>query len=370
MPERSVTPFARAPRVTVVIPVFNAEAYLAAALESVLGQTRSDLELIAVDDGSEDGSLEVLERFARSDRRIRVLTNDQNLGLSASRNRGWRLARTPYIAFLDADDVALPDRLARQLEFLDAHPSVAAVGGTVITIDGSGRRISTVRYPPGNRAIQSRLLQHWCPICQSALTMRRAALEAVGGYRFRCVEDYDFLLRLSERFELANLRETVLLYRLHPNQLSLAVLERGARDAHAVCAAARVRRASGVDPLAGANELTPEVLGRVEIDEAEVAAAVEAELVARAAALANAGHRDEAERLLDQASRSLGRRAMKAFSANVELQQAMALLRARRPLRALGHILLAFGHEPRHAGSLVAGWLAPRVPGGVFSRWP
>jgi glycosyltransferase involved in cell wall biosynthesis len=369
MPERSVTPVARAPRVSVVIPVFNAETYVAAAIESVLGQTLEDFELIAVDDASEDGSPELLERLARSDRRIRVITNDQNLGLSGARNRGWRVARARYIAFLDADDVALPDRLSRQVEFLDAHPPVAAVGGAVITIDDSGRRISSVRYPTKNRAIQSRLLRHICAVCQPAVTMRRAALEAVGGYRFRCVEDYDLLLRLSERFELANLQEPVILYRLHLHQLSLVVLERGARDARAVCAAARARRVSGVDPFAGAYELTPEILGRVEIDEAEIAAAVEAELIARAAVLVNVGHRDEAERLLEQASRSLGRRAVNAFSVMIELQKAMALLRTRRPLRALGHILVAFGREPRHAVSQVTSWLGPRVPGGVFPRW-
>ena len=358
-----------APRVSVVMPVFNAEPYLAEAIESVLGQTLADLELVALDDGSRDGSRATLERFARADRRVRVVINERNLGIAGARNRGWRLARAPYVACLDADDVALPDRLTRQADFLDAHPSVAAVGGAVITIDGSGRRISTRRYPTRNRTIQSTLLRHNC-MAHPSMTMRRACLEAIGGYgSLRTSEDYNLWLRLSERFELANLPEPVVLHRLHLNQISVVSLEQQAREARAVCAAARARRASGVDPLAGVRELTPEILERLRLDEAELAAAAKGELIARAAILADLGHPREAEQLVEEASRWLGPQAAKAFAATTELKRAETLLHTHRPVAAAGHVLLALGREPRQGFSLLAGWLGPRVPGGGLLRW-
>jgi glycosyltransferase involved in cell wall biosynthesis len=350
------------PRVSVVMPVFNGETYLAEAVESALGQTLQELELVAVDDGSRDGSRAILERFARADRRVRVVVNEQNLGIAGALNRGWRAARAPYIARLDADDIAPPDRLSRQVEFLDDHPSVAVVGGTLIAIDAAGRRISTRRFPTQNRAIQSTLLRYNC-LSHPSVTMRRAALQAVGGYRLSGVEDYDLWLRLSERFELANLPEPMVLHRLHLDQQSVLVLERTAREACAVCAAARDRRRSGEDPLAGVDELTPRVLDRLKVDEAEVAAAVEGELIARAAIFADLGHSEGAEELVAQATRLYGRRAARGFAATVELKRAEALLRARRPLAAAGHVLLAFRREPRRAFSLLKWWLGPRLTG-------
>jgi hypothetical protein len=350
------------------MPVFNGETYLAEAVRSVLGQTLKELEVVAVDDGSRDGSRAILERFARADRRVRLVVNDQNLGVSESRNTGWRLARAPYIACLDADDIALPDRLFRQVEFLDAHPSVAAVGGGVFTIDANGRRLSMRRYPTKSRVIRSTLLRHNC-LAHSSVTMRRAALEAVGGYRFNSSEDYDLWLRLSERFELANLSEPVSLYRQHLSQQSFLILEKDAKGARAVRAAAQVRRSTGVDPLAGVRDLTPEIIDGLNIDHGELSTAFQRELIARAAILADLGHHQEAEQLVEHASRALGRRAAKAFEATMELRQAEARLHARRPLAAVGHVFLAFVREPRHALSLLTAWLGPRIPGGSLLRW-
>jgi hypothetical protein len=358
-----------APRVSVVMPVFNAEPYLAEAVESVLGQTLPDLELVAVDDKSEDGSRATLEHFTRIDRRVRVIANERNLGTAATLNRGWRAARAPYIARLDADDIALSDRLLRQADFLDGNPRVAAVGGGVITMDPSGRRISTRRFPTKNRVIRPTLLRHNC-MAHPSVMMRRAALEAVGGYACsRAAEDYDLWLRLSERFELANLPEPVVLHRLHLGQLSVVSLERMAREAKALCAAARARRASGVDPLAGVDEVTPEVLDRLDVDQAELSAAVEDELIARAAILADLGHHREAEQLVQDAARLLGPRAARGFAATTVLRQAESALRAHRPLAAGSHVLRAFEREPRRAFSLLTRWLGPRVPGGGLLRW-
>jgi glycosyltransferase involved in cell wall biosynthesis len=359
----------RGPKVSVVMPVYNGEAYLAEAIDSVLGQTLHDFELIAVDDASQDRSRAILERFARADDRIRVVANERNLGSSSALNRGWRVARARYIARLDADDMALPDRLSRQVDFLDAHQRVAAVGGAAITIDAHGRHMSVKRYPTTHRAIRSTLLRHNC-LSHPSVTMRRAALEAVGGYRFRCAaEDYDLWLRLSERFELATLPEPVILYRLHLRQVSVRSLEHVVRDALLVRGAARARRTSGRDPLAGVEELTDDMLRKLHISDLELRSAVERESIERAAILADLGSHEQAQQLIEQASRVLGPRAARAFEATTALRHAQALLRTRRRVPAATEVLRAFKRDPGYTVSLVVGWLGPRVPGGGLARW-
>ena len=115
------------PRVTVVLPVWNAGDYLAAAVESIRAQTLADWELLAIDDGSTDGSRQTLEDFARRDSRI-VVTSRPNRGLAATLQEGIDRARSETVALMNADDISHPDRLARQLAFLERHPTVAALG--------------------------------------------------------------------------------------------------------------------------------------------------------------------------------------------------------------------------------------------------
>jgi hypothetical protein len=352
----------RGPLVSVVMPVFDGETYLAQAIESVLGQTFQDFELIAVDDGSHDGSSAIVERFSREDPRVRLISNEKNLGISATLNHGWRAARAPLIARLDADDISLPDRLARQVAFLDAHPSVAVVGGALVTMDATGRRGSVIRFPTTSRAIRSTLLRHNC-LAHPSVMLRRVALEAVGGYRFDCHEDYDLWLRLSERFELANLPEPLILYRLHPGQISMLALEERERPRLAVRDAARARSAAGHDPLAGIQKLTPAILERFTIDEAELAGAVEHECLARAAMLADLGYDKEAVELVERASDLFGSRARRAFAAARELNRAETLRSAQLSPRAVAHVLKAFGHEPRYTSARLSAWLGDRLQG-------
>jgi hypothetical protein len=343
------------------MPVFNGEAYLVEAVESVIRQTLRDWELIAVDDGSQDGSRAILEDIARTDPRVRLVVNEHRLGISAALNRGWRAARAPYIARLDADDVALRDRLVRQIEFLDAHPSVAVVGGAAIIINGTGRRISTIRYPTASRRIRSILLRHNC-LAHPSVTIRRVALEEVGGYRFDHVEDYDLWLRLSERFDLANLAEPVILYRQHPRQVSLLALEDLARRRLAVRAAAQARRHSRKDPLDGVDELTPATIDRLGIDATELARVVEHESVAWATILAELGHVEAADELVARAATTLGDRAARAYDAATNLRQAEKLLSDRRPAAAVARLLVALRREPRYAFSRLTARLSDLRP--------
>lgn len=355
------------PRVSVVMPVFNGELFLAEAIESVLSQTLRDLELVAVDDASNDDSRAILDDFIRADSRVRLVANDRNLGVSATLNRGWREARAAYIAVAHADDIALPDRLFRQVAFLDAHPSVAVVGGAVITIGPTGQAGSIMRFPINSRMIHSTLLRHNCIAHPSAM-LRRAAIDEVGGYRFDYVEDYDLWLRMSDRFDLANLPEPIVLYRIHSGQLSLLALEAREMMRLALRESAQARRASQDDPLAGVSELTPAILDRIGLDSGELARAVAEELLGRAVILADFDA-DGALLLVAQAARTLGSRATSSYAAAAALKKADVLLGSGRPLAGATHVLLACRHDPRYAVLRLTAWLRDRLPAPRLWRW-
>jgi len=207
------------PRVSVLMPVYNGERYLAEAVESILDQTFTDFEFIIVDDGSTDGTAACLDAFR--DRRIVRLTNQANIGLIRSLNKGLKLARAEYVARMDADDVSLPRRLEAQVEFMDAHREVGVVGCSIRRIDSSGFTIREVCHPTTHGLI----LWHLCfytPIAHPTAVYRRAIIERVGGYdvSFAHAEDRDLWQRVSSVARLANLRQTHLLYRVHSTSVS------------------------------------------------------------------------------------------------------------------------------------------------------
>jgi hypothetical protein len=351
-----------APRVSVVIPVFNCERFVAEAVESVLAQSFRDLELIVIDDGSTDRSGEIVAGLLRDDPRGRLLVNERNLGLSRTLNRGWRKARAPYIARLDADDVALPDRLSRQVSFLDAHPRVAAVGGSVIRIGESGALGATVTFPTGNRGIRATLCRRSC-IAHPAALIRRSALEGVGGYRLDEAEDFDLWLRLSDEWELANLREPVILYREHPAQVTRATVERQMVATLAIHASAKARRAGRRDPLASAPVMSMDTLALLDVDAAEVEDRVTRACLELAASSQLLGHHVDSAALVEQARGGLGKKTDRAFAAAVALKRADAHLSARRPLAGLAHVCAGVVHAPRYTSGRLLSRLRDLIHG-------
>jgi glycosyltransferase involved in cell wall biosynthesis len=237
------------PLVSVLLPVRNGEAYLAEAVESVLAQTLAELELIAVDDRSEDGTPRLLRRFAERDPRVRIVTGPAQ-GVAAACESGLATARGALVARMDGDDVALPTRLEEQVEFLRSHPLVAAVGSAVRLVDGRGDVFREVHYPTDD-ATMRRVLKHAAPIAHPAATIRRSALAAVGGYRsvLPGAEDYDLWLRLSECYELANLDAVLLHYRVHAGQASFTSIGGQVVGAVAARASAAARHRGMPDPL-------------------------------------------------------------------------------------------------------------------------
>lgn len=230
------------PRVSVVMPVFNGAAFLAPALNSLRSQTLRAIEIIVVDDGSTDDSVALVESQAREDPRI-VLIRSSRVRISAALNRGIAQARGAFIARMDADDIAHPQRLARQAEFLEAHPAVAVVGTGFRVIDATGAVLKT-QHPVGDpKAVREALRRGNC-LAHPTVMMRREA--AALGYRelFPYAEDYDLWTRAAERWDLANLDEALLDYRDAHRPFDPVYFEQQIASTVAVAAMAR-RRAAG-----------------------------------------------------------------------------------------------------------------------------
>lgn len=196
-----------APKVTVLVGAYNSAATLERALESILAQTLSELELLAIDDGSVDDSLRVIETVAAQDERVRPLPMGRNVGIARSLNVGIREARAPFVAVLDADDVAAPERLERQAAVLRARPEVAVVGSRMREVTSDGRELAPrTSFHAGE---VNHVLLRFNPIPNTSAMMRRSAMLEVGGYdpRYRYAAEYDVWLRLAERHVLVALDE-------------------------------------------------------------------------------------------------------------------------------------------------------------------
>ncbi|MFN8379622.1 MAG: glycosyltransferase family 2 protein [Anaerolineae bacterium] len=210
------------PRISVVMPVYNGGSYLAAAVESILQQTYRDFELIALDDGSTDGSSTLLDEYAQRDPRIRVI-HQTNRGLVPTLNHGLELATGEYIARMDADDISAPTRFEKQVAYLDSHPDVGVVGTWLTVIDKLGTPLYVMKMPVTNASIRWSLLKNNC-IGHSTAMMRQSLFRTIGGYDKAALhaEDYDLWLRAAQEVHLANLAETLLMYRQWPMSISSA----------------------------------------------------------------------------------------------------------------------------------------------------
>jgi glycosyltransferase involved in cell wall biosynthesis len=207
--------------VSVVIAAYNAERYIGEAIDSILAQTFPDFELLLVDDGSTDATAAIGQEAAKRDARV-VVISQEHLGIPRSRNKGIALSRGEFMAVHDADDVSVPERFARQVDFLDKHPDVAVVGSVAEGIDADGSFMRIIQVPLDHESIR-RGVPNTLRFIHGSLLIRRAAVEAVGGYRpeFPVSSDYDLYLRLSERFGVANLPEPLYRYRRAETRISM-----------------------------------------------------------------------------------------------------------------------------------------------------
>lgn len=205
------------PRISVVLPVYNAQDHLRQAVESVLTQTFRDFELIAVDDGSRDRSLAILQSLAAKDSRVRIISRP-NTGLIGALHDGIAAIKGDLLARMDADDVCLPTRFEKQVAYMDAHCDCVLLGTFVRAVDPHGLTLWEESPPTDHESLSAELFKgRGGMIRHPAAMIRRDALLRVGNYRkeFKHAEDVDLFLRLSEVGKVANIPEILLEYRQH-----------------------------------------------------------------------------------------------------------------------------------------------------------
>ncbi len=243
------------PRVSVLMPVYNSCRFVEEASASILHQTFRDFELVVLDDGSTDGSADRVRALAAQDARIRLVVRE-NRGLIDTRNELLSLARGELVAWMDSDDVSLPDRLSLQVSRMESEPRLVCLGGAVLEIDPEGEPIGRVDYPTSNDEIAEGMRRGGA-MRFAATMMRREAATGIGGFRqpFTVYEDLDFLLRLMEIGPFANLPDVLYWYRQHPRNISRCLGSQWPAFRNAILELARERRELGLDRLQRGEDL-------------------------------------------------------------------------------------------------------------------
>jgi glycosyltransferase involved in cell wall biosynthesis len=238
------------PVVSALMPVYNNEPHLGPAIESILAQTFGDFEFIIINDGSTDDSSTTLNRFLKQDSRIRLYERP-NTGYCRALNEGLGYVRGEFIARMDADDIAMPDRFERQVAYLREHPECVALGGRVLLIDDDDAPIREMCHEETHEAIDAAHMEgKGGTIIHPAMMARRSAIEAINGYdeSFAFAEDLDFFLRLAEYGRVANLPAIVLHYRQHLTSIGYSKSEIQQRSAVDAVRAAHKRRGLPLPP--------------------------------------------------------------------------------------------------------------------------
>ena len=204
------------PLVSVVMPVYNSEKHVGSAIESVLRQTFKVFEFIIVDDCSIDGSLEIIKKYSKKDKRIVIMKNSQNLGISESRNAGLARAKGQLVMNMDHDDICAPGRMRLQAQYLKQHPDVGIVGSDIDVINDDGKLIGERSFPKDDLAIRKMLMQY-SPFAHPSTMIRSTAYARAGKYAkaFEPADDYELYFRVGKFFKFGNLPAHLLKHRIH-----------------------------------------------------------------------------------------------------------------------------------------------------------
>jgi len=211
------------PKVTVLVPVFNGEKYLRECLDSILGQTFTDFECLVINDASTDGSAALVKSIP--DRRIRYVENEKNAGIANTRNRGLQLARGEYVAFCDCDDVIVPNRLERQVAFMEANPEVGISGGFMERILANGEMANERWSCPLDHKTIARYLAVTCTLWNPTLIIRKSVVVAHALYHdpaYVAASDLEWYIRMVRVTRSANIGEVLTYYRQHEQQITSA----------------------------------------------------------------------------------------------------------------------------------------------------
>ena len=199
------------PKINVIMSVYNGKPHLKEAIDSIFNQTFSDFEFIIINDCSTDASLEIIKSY--DDGRIKIISNEVNIGLTKSLNKALKEASGKYIARQDADDISLPNRLELQLKYLENHPQVALLGTGIYVVDARGKEIEKRIMQPNPRAS----LQKGNRIVHGSVMFRKSAIDKIGGYNeaLKYAQDYELWLRMAKRHGVRNLPLPLYKLRMH-----------------------------------------------------------------------------------------------------------------------------------------------------------
>ena len=248
------------PQVSVLMPVYNGQAYIGKAIESILNQTFKDFELLILDDGSTDNTVTVVKRFMESDSRI-LLYECNRQGLSSILNYGINIARAELIARMDADDIAKPTRLCKQTAEMNCHTDHAVIGGSIERFSQENGPRYRIEFPCSSFAVR-RLMEYRCVVAHPTVMFRRSIVLSLGGYRtiFKRAQDYDLWLRLLDAgYSISNIKEVLIEHRKHTGSASNEHGRDQFLSADIARLSHRTRKLGLQDPLDGFKSIQPQV---------------------------------------------------------------------------------------------------------------
>jgi len=201
------------------MPAYNAEKYIAEAIESILAQTFKDFEFIIVDDASTDDTWKIIQDYAKKDKRIVTLQNNSNQKICKTLNRGIDIVKGKYIVRMDADDWSFPDRIQKQYEYMEAHRDVVISGGTMIVCDEKLVPISKRTYSQNDNDLK-KLILRFSPFSHPSVIIETEIIKKIGGYNMLYAEDIELYLKLGEYGKFGNTSDTLIKYRDIPSSMT------------------------------------------------------------------------------------------------------------------------------------------------------
>lgn len=205
------------PAISVVMPAYNAERYIEQAIISILNQTLTNFELLIIDDASTDKTPSIIKKYQRKDARIKVIVNKTNLQIARSLNKLIKLARSEFVARMDADDVSFPRRLFLQYELIKKDKEIAVVGTDMVIIDKGGVPISKREYPDNDKKLKGAMFRY-SPFAHPVVMFRKKVFEEFGGYDVNLVpcEDIDLWFKIGSKYKFASIPQPLIYYRIVP----------------------------------------------------------------------------------------------------------------------------------------------------------